>query len=109
MAQKTTSPVNFPALGRRMLIGAGIALLLISFFLFMAGEPNPAWPKFWIIKPLLVVPFAGAMGGVFYYLMDPMRSQGGWKMFAANVLSFIVYVFGLWMGTVLGLNGTMWN
>jgi hypothetical protein len=95
--------------GKRMLWGAGIALILISLLLLSAGEGNPAWPKFWWIRPLLVVPFAGAMGGLFYHLMSYFRLQGGWKKIAANIISLIVYIIGLWLGTVLGLVGTMWH
>ena len=92
-----------------MLIGAGIALLLISTFLIIADERDPAWPKFWYIRPLLIVPAAGALGGVFYFLMGQFRIQGGWKRVLANIASLLVYVVGLWMGTVLGLVGTMWH
>lgn len=112
MTQKThstTQTVHSSSLSIRMLQGAGIALMLISAFLLSAGKANPEWPKFWIIKPLLMVPFAGAMGGAFYYLLDPMRHKGGWRKVLAAILSLIVYVIGLWLGTVLGLNGTMWN
>ena len=56
-----------------MLQGAGIAFVLICMFLFTADEPDPEWSKFWLIKPLLVVPVAGAMGGVYYYFMDHLR------------------------------------
>ncbi|GAB3902252.1 hypothetical protein GCM10028803_28490 [Larkinella knui] len=92
-----------------MLQGAGIAFLLIVVFLLGVKNPNPAWGKFWMIKPLLVVPIAGAAGGVFYYLMDHLRYQGGWKKIAALVLGLLGYLFVLWIGTVLGLNGTLWN
>lgn len=102
-------PIRNSSLGLRMLLGAGIALMLIAFFLFMAGEGNPEWPRFWRLRPLLVVPFAGAIGGLFYHLMDYFRYQGGWKMILANVLSLIVYIIGLWLGSVLGLVGTMWH
>ena len=97
-----------PALRKRMLVGAFIALTLIVLFL-IGGTPDPDWPRFWILQPLLIVPFAGACGGLFYHLMTPLRSRGGWKTFVAILLSIIVYVFGLWMGTVLGLHGTYWN
>lgn len=105
----TTEALNPAVLGKRMLVGAGIALVLISFFLFSAGEPNPEWPNLWQVRPLVVVPLAGAMGGVFYHLMDYLRAQGGWKGIVTNVLSLVVYLIGLWLGTVLGLAGTMWN
>lgn len=101
--------VHTASWGKRALQGAGIAFVLIVLFLLTAGEPNPDWPKFWMIRPLLIVPAAGAIGGLFYYLMDNLRYQGGWKKILANIASLLVYLTGLWLGTVLGLDGTMWN
>jgi hypothetical protein len=92
-----------------MLQGAGFALILITIFLFSVDEPNPAWPKLWMLKPLIIVPIAGAMGGVFYYYMDFLRYQGGWKKALAILLSLVGYIIVLWIGTVLGLNGTLWD
>jgi hypothetical protein len=102
-------PIHPASVGKRMLQGAGIALILILFFLAGAGEPDPSWPKLWMIKPLLMVPAAGVLGGVFYYNMDHLRLQGGWREAFAIVLSLLVYLLVLWLGTVLGLNGTMWD
>ena len=112
MTQKnkvTTEHAHSASLAKPMLIGAGIALMLIVLFLVNAGEPDPEWPRFWMIRPLIIVPFAGAMGGVFYHLVDRLRYQGGWKKVLANLASLIVYIVGLWLGTVLGLDGTMWD
>ena len=49
------------------------------------------------------------MGGLFYYYMDHLRHQGGWKKAAAIFLSLAGYLVAVWMGTVLGLNGTYWD
>lgn len=97
------------SLGRLVLIGAAIGFVLIALFLFSVNNPNPTWPKYWMLRPLVVVPFAGAMAGVFYYLIDFLRIQGGWKKWSANGISFLVLLIGLWMGFVLGLDGTLWN
>lgn len=105
----STQPIHPAPLAKRMFYGAGIALILISAFLFSAGEPNPAWPTFWMVRPLIIVPIAGAAGGAFFYIMDYLRYQGGWKKPAAIVLSILGYVFVLWVGTVLGLDGTWWD
>ncbi|HEX8516347.1 MAG TPA: potassium transporter KefB [Bacteroidia bacterium] len=105
----TIQPVNQSVLTKRILLGAGIALTLIIAFLLAAGEPDPAWGKSWMLKPLLIVPFAGACGGIFFHITDTIRQRGGWRKIAVNILSAIVYIVGLWMGFVLGLNGTMWN
>jgi len=105
----TTRPIRSASVSKRMLQGAGIGLILIVFFLLQAGEPNPEWGKLWMVRPLLIVPLAGATGGVFYYFMDRMHNRRGWNKILTVTLSLIVYLIGLWLGTVLGLDGTMWN
>ncbi|WP_026236468.1 hypothetical protein [Pontibacter roseus] len=105
----SSQPIHSNPLGMRMLVGAGIGLVLISFFLLGAGEPEPEWSRYWMVKPLLVVPLAGAMGGLFYHLMDYLRYEGGWRRVLANVLSLLVLFLVLWLGIVLGLHGTMWD
>ena len=105
----TTPQIHPASLGKRMLQGAGVALILISLFLLSADQADPSWPRLWMLRPLIIVPLAGATGGVFYYFMDLLRYQGGSKKILANILSLVVYIIGLWLGTVLGLDGTMWN
>ena len=94
-----------------MLIGAAIALFLISLFLFGDGDlpVNPEWPAYWYIRPLVVAPIAGAMGAGFSCVLDDLRHQGGWKQAFAIVFILIVFIVSLWLGTVLGLVGTLWN
>ena len=96
------------SLGKRMLQGAAIGLILITIFIAPV-EGKAEWGRFWMIRPLLVVPVAGALGGLFYYFMDEFRSQRpGLKLFV-NILSLLVYIIGLWMGSVAGLAGTLWD
>ena len=92
-----------------MLIGAMIGLMLISLFVFGVDDPKPEWGKFWMIKPLIITPLAGAMGGLFFYFMNYISSRGGINKTLAIILSIIVFIIGLWLGIVLGLNGTMWD
>ena len=94
---------------KRALLGTGIGLVLISIFLLSAGEGNPAWPRFWMVRPLLVVPLAGAVGGLFYHIMDPLRRLGVSGKIWAAALSLLAYLVILWLGTVLGLDGTWWD
>ncbi|MEJ2583894.1 MAG: hypothetical protein P8Z38_02260 [Robiginitalea sp.] len=98
-----------PRLSKRIILGAGIGFLLISLFLILADGSQPEWGNFWMVRPLLVVPFAGAMGGVFYTFMDPWRRKGGIYSVMANLISVLVFLFGLWIGSVLGLDGTYWD
>jgi hypothetical protein len=97
------------SLGKRMLIGAGIGLFLISLFLISAGEGKPEWGQLWRIRPLIMVPFAGAMGGLCNYFIVHFHNHVGVNKTIAMILSVIIFIIGLWMGTVLGLDGTMWD
>ena len=96
-------------MAKRMLLGAIPAVMLMAIFVSGVDSPDPAWETYWWIRPLLVMAFAGAMGGLFYHLMEPFRAKGGWQTVAAFVICAIVYIIGLWMGSVLGLVGTLWN
>lgn len=102
----TVPSIHSASLGKRMWQGAGIALILLTVFLVGAGKPNPDWERLWMIKPLIIVPLAGAGGGVFYYFMDHLRYYRGWKKVLATILSWLAYIIALWLGTVLGLDGT---
>lgn len=111
MAQQNESqnqPIHSLSVVKPMLIGAGIALVVISFFVFGVDNTPAEWGKFWRIRPLIVTPLAGAMGGAFYAFMD-YQSSRGFNRTVAILLSIVVYFVGLWLGTVLGLAGTMWN
>lgn len=97
------------SLTTRMLIGAGLALLLISIFLMGVNNADPSWGKYWMIRPLLVVPFAGAMGGLCNYFIMTKLTKMGLNKVVAIILSVLVCVIGLWMGFILGLDGTLWD
>ncbi|MES2806991.1 MAG: potassium transporter KefB [Bacteroidota bacterium] len=101
-------PLSTAALAKSALIGAGIGLAIISIFVFGVDRPNPAWGTYWQIKPLLLTPCASAAGAVFFYLVNNLQLTGYLKAFAlvAGILGFVVI---LWVGVVLGLNGTMWD
>lgn len=103
-----TLQIRLP-LSKRMLLGAGIALVLITIFLFTVKEPDPAWGKYWMIRPLLVMTFAGAMGGLCNYVIMNFRSLIGLNKSKAILLSLTVFIVGLFLGFVLGLNGTLWD
>ncbi|MBC7829756.1 MAG: potassium transporter KefB [Chitinophagaceae bacterium] len=105
----STSQPHQISLVTRVLVGAGIGLLLISLFLLSAGDPNPEWGKLWMIRPLIIVPLAGAMGGLCNYFIVHFHNYVGVNKAIAMIVSVIVFIIGLWLGIVLGLDGTMWN
>lgn len=102
-------PFHLASLLKPVLTGSAIALVLIVVFIAGVDNPDPSWPRYWQLRPLIVVPLAGAGGGFFYYLMKPLRSKKGWQKIAAYLLCLLLYVVGLWLGTVVGLDGTLWN
>ncbi len=108
-SNNSATPSQGPLLvAKPMLIGGAIALVAISFFVFGVDQPNPAWPRFWQVKPLIITPVAGAMGGLFCSFMYFLSSRG-MNRTVAILVGLIGFLVALWLGTVLGLNGTMWN
>ncbi len=101
--------IQSPHLGKRMVLGAGIGFLFISLFLIMADGVRPEWGNYWMLRPLLVVPLATALGAAFYTFLDPWRRKGSYRKILAELLGLLGFVFSLWIGTVLGLDGTYWD
>ncbi|WP_341840705.1 hypothetical protein [Chitinophaga caseinilytica] len=107
--RSTISSFFTVALLKRMLVGAAIGLTLMIIFLSGVPDPEPEWGRYWTVRPLIVIAFAGAAGGAFFHLVDPLRFSGTWKKIAAFLLCLLVFVFCLWIGSVLGLDGTLWD
>jgi hypothetical protein len=107
--ENTKPQTGTAAAGKRMLIGAAIGLVLISIFLSGVDNPNPAWPQLWMLRPLIVVPVAGAMGGLFTYYISRLRLQNGVVKLLVFLLSIAGFIVALWLGVVLGLEGTLWD
>lgn len=105
----TLRPLNASLLGKRMLLGAMIGLALITLFLSGVDDPHPDWPQYWWVRPLVVVPIAGAMGAAFSCFIEDWRNQNAWQRILATVISLIVFLVALWLGSVFGLDGTLWN
>lgn len=109
MTTTTSQSAHSGSRTRSVLIGAAIALVMIAIFLIMGGPGEPEWGRWWKLRPLAIVTFAGAAGGLFYHLMGRFRSPGGWQKVLVNVLCLLVYIVGLWLGSILGLAGTWWD
>lgn len=100
-----TPHVGTNQLAKRIIFGAILGFIVISFFVFGVDEPRPEWGKYWMVRPLIVTPLAGAAALVLTYFIGRIVQQKA----LAIVLSAIVVVIALWLGIVLGLDGTMWN
>ena len=95
--------LNFGCLSKRALQGAGIALVLIIMFLVITGAIDEG---LWIFLPMTTVTAGGAFGGIFYYLVNDLWSQTGWKRVAVNILCLLVYIFSLYFSLIAALNVT---
>ena len=105
----TGYPVQSGALIKNAVTGAVIALIIISAFLISAGEANPEWGAYWRLRPLLIVPFAGAMGGAFFYFSVYFFKRQGWNTAIAAIIGIVGFIIALWLGSVIGLVGTYWH
>lgn len=103
-----TPALKSRSLLKSALIGGGIGLAVISVFVFGAGNPNPGWGAYWQIKPLLLTPIIAAIGGVCAYLVANLKTQGFLKVLSI-IAAVVGFVMAVWIGVVLGLNGTMWD
>lgn len=101
--------VNPIAIAKRMFIGAAIAFALILSLLLSVDEPKPEWGSLWMLKPLLITPLAGAGGGAFFYYMTQIVKNNVWAKLIAILVGLIGYIIAIWLGSVLGLNGTLWD
>jgi hypothetical protein len=108
-ANESTSQPSQTSLATRMIIGGVIGVLVASYFFFSVDSPDPAWGKFWMIRPYLVMTFAGAMGGLCNHFILQYRWVAGINKPIAILISAVVAIVGMFMGIVLGLDGTLWN
>lgn len=109
MKKENSFSSDSPSILKPVIIGFIIGLAVISLFVFGVDHPNPGWGSLWQVKPLIITPLAGALGGfVFFLILDYQRLKGFNKT-VAIVLAILIFLIGLWLGVVLGLNGTMWD
>ncbi len=109
MTQTNQTAPSSLSLTTRMIIGTLVGLVVISYFLIASGGGDPAWGRFWMIRPVIVCGFAGAMAGLCNYYILRYRGIINMSRPVAIALSILVSLVGMWMGIVLGLDGTLWN
>jgi len=90
-----------------ILIGACLALLVSILFVSSVHQAPVNWGKYWMVRPLIVLPIAGAAGGFLFYYIS--RLKNGRFLILLTLLGALIYLVSLWLGTVLGFAGTLWN
>jgi hypothetical protein len=101
--------LNTKAVITRMLLGTAIGFALISLFIFSENNPNPDWGKYWRVKPLIITPLFAAFGILMFYLKNFLNPKGQFMTVLIYTFSTIAFIIALWLGTVLGLAGTLWD
>ncbi len=105
-----TNPERRYSLASRVLAGAVIGLALILWMLSTVKNARPEWGPYWMVRPLVMVPLAGALaGGCNFILFRFGVLIGIQNKWVAGVLSAIILLIGLWLGIIVGLDGTLWN
>ncbi len=103
MTEQQNFGFNSTLLGKRTVIGAGIAFSLIAgfigfMFLVVGGSFEAG---LWIALPLLTVTVAGAFGGAAHYLLDLLLKPRDWMKVLFNTGFMIVYLIGLWLSLII--------
>lgn len=89
--------------------GFAVALAFIGFIILSVNEPKPEWGEYWFLKPLIITPIMGAIGGASCYIINTFSIKNSFIKLLRIAISIIIMVFFIWIGIVLGLDGTLWN
>lgn len=101
--------LNATLLRKRVLFGMGTALVLMILLLIQVEEPKPEWRKLWMVRPLIMVSFGGAICGIFYSFIEQQATRHNWNTVIVKIFSFLACMIILWMSFILGLDGTLWD
>lgn len=82
---------------------------LISLFVFGINDPAPEWGSYWQVRPLLLTPVIAGTGAGFAYLLFNRGGGSAGRKLLFTVLAASSFLFCLWIGVILGLDGTLWD
>jgi predicted outer membrane lipoprotein len=109
MIKKAIERIGLKALTIRMFVGATLGFVIIASLLSTVRHPNPAWGRFWYVRPLILVPLASAFGSLFFYALGYVKSKNIFIKIGVFIACLFAFIVALWMGIILGLDGTLWN
>ncbi len=88
----------------RIVLGAGLAAILLTILFLLPGSRQVGTGG-WMLFSYLVVLTAGALGGLIYDSMQPMRDKGGIYFFLGITISILMYAVLLLLSSMMALNG----
>lgn len=101
--------ITLSILLKKMVPGALIGLALISFFIFSVDNPDPTWGNNWRVRPLILTPLVSAFGMLAFLLKDYIQPKTAGGKITVFLISTLAFIISLWMGIIIGLDGTLWN
>lgn len=91
---------------KSLLLPSFLGALIPSALLIFLIIANSARYEPWMILPLLIILSGGALGGIFFYLMGFHWFPKGNQKLIALIFSCLIYVFIIWIFSVLAFNIT---
>ena len=101
--------ISRKSLLRHLISGWAIGISITTLIILSADEHKPEWGNWWMLKPLLITPLAAAAGMLAFYLKRFFRRNSNITRIGVFLTSLLLFLLGLWMGIVLGFDGTLWN
>ena len=78
---------------------------ITSLLLVPIVTPDPDWPRFWTLRPMIVTPLIVGVGAAVIHNIRKRHDQTMW----INIFTWLLLLPLFWIATVLGLDGTLWN
>lgn len=97
------------AIAKTMVIGLIFGLAIISLFVFTVSSPKEEWGNNWRMQPLILTPMIVAFGSLAFLANRIFKPQTKTAKTLLLIASIIAFIFSIWIGIVIGLNGTLWN
>lgn len=101
--------IPFNAILQNMIFGFVIGLIMICAMVFSVNDPDPAWGVYWKIRPMIVTPVITAFGACSFFLKNIVHPKEASMKLLIFILSLLGFIMSFWIGTILGLDGTLWN
>lgn len=96
-------------IAKTMALGLILGLVIISLFVFGVNNPKQEWGTNWRMQPLILTPIVVAFGSLAFFANRIFMPQTKTAKVLLSVASIIAFIISIWLGIIIGLNGTLWN
>lgn len=108
MSTKSSLQKNNRTLIKTLLMSFAIGFFVITMMIFPIQNPKPEWGENWKIKPLIIVPLMSVIGSIPFYFTLIRKFKSSSNKFYSTIAAILLFLICLWLGIILGLNGTLW-